>query len=191
MWSRNTERVVSCSDSPLCGSMAGFQIPIEIKFDFLQNIVIPFFGVTLDSSQTRTDWMRDNAKDFYGHKLEALIRSSNFIISLDQAVHELREERERVELREERERIRKERVELREERERVELREERERDRERVELREERERERVELREERERDRERVELREEREIVGLREERAFILQQQLAGTIAILIHHLH
>jgi hypothetical protein len=44
------------------------------------------------------------------------------------------------------------------------------------------ERERVELREERERDRERVEL---------REERAFILQQQLAGTIAILIHHLH
>jgi hypothetical protein len=178
MWSRNTERVVSCSDSPLCGSMAGFQIPIEIKFDFLQNIVIPFFGVTLDSSQTRTDWMRDNAKDFYGHKLEALIRSSNFIISLDQAVHELREERERVELREERERIRKERVELREERERVELREERER-------------ERVELREERERDRERVELREEREIVGLREERAFILQQQLAGTIAILIHHLH
>jgi hypothetical protein len=184
MWSRNTERVVSCSDSPLCGSMAGFQIPIEIKFDFLQNIVIPFFGVTLDSSQTRTDWMRDNAKDFYGHKLEALIRSSNFIISLDQAVHELREERERVE--------------LREERERVELREERERDRERVELREERERvelreerERVELREERERDRERVELREEREIVGLREERAFILQQQLAGTIAILIHHLH
>jgi hypothetical protein len=38
--------------------MAGFQIPIETKIDFLENIVIPLFDVTLDSSQTRKDWMR-------------------------------------------------------------------------------------------------------------------------------------
>jgi hypothetical protein len=73
--------------------MAGFQIPIETKIDFLENIVIPFFDVTLDSSQTRKDWMTETAENVYGDNLQTLIRSTNFIKSLEEAEAELREER--------------------------------------------------------------------------------------------------
>jgi hypothetical protein len=73
--------------------MAGFQIPIETKIDFLENIVIPFFDVTLDSSQTRKDWMTETAGNVYSDKLQTLIRSTNFIKSLEEAKAELREER--------------------------------------------------------------------------------------------------
>jgi hypothetical protein len=77
--------------------MAGFQIPIETKIDFLENIVIPFFDVTLDSSQTRKDWMRETAGNVYSDKLQTLIRSTNFIKSLEEAEAELREERAEAE----------------------------------------------------------------------------------------------
>jgi hypothetical protein len=83
--------------------MAGFQIPMKTKIDLLENIVIPFFDVTLDS-QTRKDWMTETAGNVYGDKLETLIRSTNFIKSLKEAKAELREKEERAEakLREER-----------------------------------------------------------------------------------------
>jgi hypothetical protein len=58
--------------------MAGFQIPIETKIDFLENIVIPFFGEPLDSSQTRKDWMTENAENVYGDKLSINSKSTNF-----------------------------------------------------------------------------------------------------------------
>jgi F0F1-type ATP synthase epsilon subunit len=82
--------------------MAGFQIPIETKIDFLENIVIPFFDVRLDSSQTRQNWMTETAENFYGDKLQILIRSTNFIKSLEEAKAELREEKAEAKLREER-----------------------------------------------------------------------------------------
>jgi hypothetical protein len=53
--------------------MAGFQIPIETKIDFLEN------------------------GNVYGDKLETLIRSINFIKSLEEAEAELREERAEAE----------------------------------------------------------------------------------------------
>jgi hypothetical protein len=50
--------------------------------------------VTLDSSQTRKDWMTETAGNVYGDKLQTLIRSTNFIKSLEEA--EAEKERERA-----------------------------------------------------------------------------------------------
>jgi hypothetical protein len=91
---------ISCEKQKNLIEMAGFQIPIEIKIDFLENIVIPFFG-RLDSSQTREDWMTENAGTVYGDKLPTLILSTNFIESLEEAKLERAEAK--AELREERE----------------------------------------------------------------------------------------
>jgi hypothetical protein len=68
--------------------MAGFQIPIETKIDFLVNIVIPFFDET-PAPQNRKDWMTENAGNVYGVNLKTLIRSTNIIKSLQEAKEEL------------------------------------------------------------------------------------------------------
>jgi hypothetical protein len=86
--------------------MAGFQIPIQTKIDFLEYIVVPSFTVTLDSSQTREDWMRNTAGTTYGDKLDILIYSTNVITSLQRAEAKLGEEiAERAAERAERERL--------------------------------------------------------------------------------------
>ena len=53
--------------------MDGFQIPIEIEIDFLEYIVISFFGVTLD-------WMIHIAGNVYGdtYKLETFNSCNQF-----------------------------------------------------------------------------------------------------------------
>jgi hypothetical protein len=73
--------------------MAGFQIPIETKIDFLEYILIPSFVVSLDSSQTREDWMRNTAGKVYGDNLEILITSTKYITSLERAERERLAER--------------------------------------------------------------------------------------------------
>jgi ribosomal protein L12E/L44/L45/RPP1/RPP2 len=82
--------------------MAGFQIPVETRINFLEFIVIPSFVVS-HPSQTREDWMRSTAGDVYGDQLENLILSVNFIQSCDGAMAERAEQRaERAEQRAER-----------------------------------------------------------------------------------------
>jgi hypothetical protein len=106
-------------------TMAGFQIPIETKINFLEYILIPSFVVPLDSSQTREDWMRNTAGKVYGDNLEILISSTKYITSLERAeakIGEERAERERLAERAERERLAE-----RAERERLAERAERER----------------------------------------------------------------
>jgi hypothetical protein len=56
--------------------------------------------VTLDSSQTRENWMTETAGNVYGDKLQTLIRSTNFITSLEEAIAE--KKRAEEELREKR-----------------------------------------------------------------------------------------
>ena len=73
--------------------MAGFQIPIAIKIDFLENIVIPFFDEPLVPPKTRNEWMTENAENLYGDHLKALIRSTNFINSFEKAEAERDNER--------------------------------------------------------------------------------------------------
>jgi hypothetical protein len=114
--------------------MAGFQIPIETKINFLEYILIPSFVVPLDSSQTREDWMRNTAGKVYGDNLEILISSTKYITSLERAeakIGEERAERERLAERAERERLaeraERERLAERAERERLAERAERER----------------------------------------------------------------
>jgi hypothetical protein len=73
--------------------MAGFQISVETRINFLEFIVIPSFGASYPS-QTREDWMRSTAGDVYGDKLEILILSVKFIQSFDGAMAELAQKRE-------------------------------------------------------------------------------------------------
>jgi hypothetical protein len=75
--------------------MAGFQIPIETKIDFLVNIVIPFFDET-PAPQNRKDWMTENAENLYGVYLKTLIRSTNIIKSLQEAKEELAKAKEEL-----------------------------------------------------------------------------------------------
>jgi hypothetical protein len=107
--------------------MAGFQISVETRINFLEFIVIPSFGAS-HPSQTREDWMRSTAGNVYGDKLEILILSVNFIQSFDGAMAERAEQRaekERAEQRAEKERAEQARREERAERAEQAKREER------------------------------------------------------------------
>jgi hypothetical protein len=131
-----------------------FQIPVEIRINFLEFIVIPSFVVS-HPSQTREDWMRSTAGNVYGDKLEILILSVKFIQSFDGAMAE------RAEQRAEKERAEQARREERAEKERAEQAKREERA----------EKERAEQRAEQ----------------AKRENRAFALQQQLAGPNPLFI----
>jgi tetratricopeptide (TPR) repeat protein len=84
--------------------MAGFQIPIETKIAFLENVVIhffAFFGEQLVPPQTRKEWMTESAgNNNYGGHLNRLILSTNFINSLQEAKAELEKAEAKAELKE-------------------------------------------------------------------------------------------
>jgi hypothetical protein len=101
-----------------------FQIPVEIRINFLEFIVIPSFVVS-HPSQTREDWMRSTAGNVYGDKLEILILSVKFIQSFDGAMAERAEQRaekERAEQARREERAEQAKREERAEKERAEQR---------------------------------------------------------------------
>eukprot|EP00604_Paraphysomonas_vestita_P002572 CAMPEP_0174817762 /NCGR_PEP_ID=MMETSP1107-20130205/284_1 /TAXON_ID=36770 /ORGANISM="Paraphysomonas vestita, Strain GFlagA" /LENGTH=89 /DNA_ID=CAMNT_0016028761 /DNA_START=16 /DNA_END=281 /DNA_ORIENTATION=+ len=85
--------------------MAGFQIPLESEIDFLKNIVIPSFSSRLQhaNEDARTAWMREEASDAYGPRLEHLIRAFSAITSKEEAEAKLEKAEAEAKLKEERE----------------------------------------------------------------------------------------
>lgn len=63
--------------------MSGFQIPLELKIDFLENVVLPSFGVSLENGEPRNNWMRMRANGKYQPHLEDLILGFNWIHTWD------------------------------------------------------------------------------------------------------------
>jgi hypothetical protein len=70
--------------------MRGFQIPLELKIDFLENVVLPSFGVSLENGEPRNNWMRMRADGKYQPHLEDLILAFNWMNRGEQ----VREERQ-------------------------------------------------------------------------------------------------
>jgi hypothetical protein len=84
--------------------MARFQVPIELKINFLEYIVIPSFGPhARNDSKTRKEWMREIARNAYGDSLDILMLIYNTVETLEQAEAKLKEERAEEKLKAERE----------------------------------------------------------------------------------------
>ena len=75
--------------------MAGYQIPIEIKIDFLEYVVKPSFGVAQTPEKPRDLWMREFAGFAYGDHLDRLMIAFNTIETLQEAKEELEIAKER------------------------------------------------------------------------------------------------
>lgn len=71
--------------------MSGFQISLELKLDFLENIVLPSFGVRPphQNEDERNNWMRTWAGNNYEPHTESLLVAFNWIITLEVARTEL------------------------------------------------------------------------------------------------------
>ncbi len=76
--------------------MSGFRIPLEVKIDFLEYVVIPSFGVTLHPPQTRESWMREIADKNYD-RLDVLMNMFNTVTTLEQAHARLEKEEAKFE----------------------------------------------------------------------------------------------
>jgi hypothetical protein len=72
---------------------AGFQIPIELKINFLEYVVKPSFGVTHTPEKPRDLWMREFAGLLYGDHLDILMIAFNTIETLQEAKEELEKAR--------------------------------------------------------------------------------------------------
>ena len=61
--------------------MSGFQIPLDLKIDFLENVVLPSLGVhpPFCENEARYEWMRKRAGERYSEHLEDLILAFNWI----------------------------------------------------------------------------------------------------------------
>ncbi len=90
--------------------MSGFQIPLELKIDFLENFVLPSFGVRPphQNEDARDVWMRTTAGNNYDPHTARLFLAFNWIITfgdarteLDKLKQERREERQLQERRQE------------------------------------------------------------------------------------------
>mmetsp|Transcript_5496 Transcript_5496/g.5637 ORF Transcript_5496/g.5637 Transcript_5496/m.5637 type:complete len:600 (+) Transcript_5496:989-2788(+) len=92
--------------------MAGFQIPLELKINFLENIVIPSFDEdnTPQNKAARKAWMKEEAGDAYEPYLNHLIRAFSTITSKEEAEAKLKEAKLELERKEAK-------LELKEERE--------------------------------------------------------------------------
>lgn len=71
--------------------MSGFQIPLDLKIDFIENVVLPSLGVHPPSceNEARYDWMRKRAGERYSEHLEDLILAFNWICNWVQAEQKL------------------------------------------------------------------------------------------------------
>jgi hypothetical protein len=77
--------------------MARFQIPIELKINFLECIVIPSFGpCARNDSKTRKEWMREIARNAYGDSLDILMLIYNTVETLEQAEAKLERAKEKL-----------------------------------------------------------------------------------------------
>jgi Fe2+ transport system protein B len=149
---------------------AGFQIPIELKINFLEYVVKPSFGVTHTPEKPRDLWMREFAGLLYGDHLDILMIAFNTIETLQEAKEELEKARAKEELekalQEAKEELEKARADRAAKREFIEAKEELEKARAKEEL------EKARAKEELEKAR-----------ADRAAEREFILQQQRAGTL--------
>jgi hypothetical protein len=92
--------------------MAGFLIPIELKINFLECIVIPSFGPhARNDSKTRKEWMREIAGNAYGESLEMLMLIYNTVETLERAEAKLKEERAEAKLERAEAKLKEERAE--------------------------------------------------------------------------------
>jgi hypothetical protein len=71
--------------------MSGFQIPLDLKIDFLENVVLPSLGVhpPFCENEARYDWMRKRVGERYSEHLEDLILAFNWICEWGQAEQKL------------------------------------------------------------------------------------------------------
>jgi hypothetical protein len=73
--------------------MADFLVPIELKINFLECIVIPSFGPR-DGLKTRKEWMRERAGNAYGESLEILMLIYNTVETVERAEAKLKKVRD-------------------------------------------------------------------------------------------------
>mmetsp|Transcript_20249 Transcript_20249/g.20954 ORF Transcript_20249/g.20954 Transcript_20249/m.20954 type:complete len:586 (+) Transcript_20249:63-1820(+) len=71
--------------------MSGFQIPLDLKINFLENVLRPSFNIRppLQNEDVRYVWMTSTSQNFYDPYLERLILAFNHINSVEQATEEL------------------------------------------------------------------------------------------------------